>query len=424
MKKIIALLLACMMVIGMFAACAPAGTNNTTTAPGTNPSDTKPTDAKPEEITLKVWAPAEDQGDETKWLNIMLKKFEEAHPEYKITWQVEVCSEGDAAKNITGDVSAAADVFMYANDQLGTLIAADALAKLGGDYLAQVKADNSATYVNTVTYTDGGVYGFPYTPNTWFLYYDKSVFSAEEVKSLETMLTKGVVGFPVINSWYIGAFFFGAGATLFGEQGVDAAAGMQLGDKAEAVGEYLVNLMKNPNFKNDDNGGLAMLTEKKVNAYFSGSWDAQGVKDALGENMGVAQLPTFTLNGETCQMKAFAGSKAIGVNKHSAHPRAAMQLAAFLSSEEAQLKHYELRGIIPAAAKLAENATIAADPVALGSVLTMNNTAIGQPTIPEMGNWWTPAETFGKALNNGQITVENVKEQVKLFQDALNGTGL
>ena len=35
MKKIIALLLACMMVIGMFAACAPAGTNNTTTAPGT-----------------------------------------------------------------------------------------------------------------------------------------------------------------------------------------------------------------------------------------------------------------------------------------------------------------------------------------------------------------------------------------------------
>ena len=75
MKKIIAMLLACMMVIGMFAACAPAGTNNnTTTAPSTKPSE-----AKPEEITLKVWGPAEDQGDESKWLNTMLKKFEEAH---------------------------------------------------------------------------------------------------------------------------------------------------------------------------------------------------------------------------------------------------------------------------------------------------------------------------------------------------------
>ena len=130
------------------------------------------------------------------------------------------------------------------------------------------------------------------------------------------------------------------------------------------------------------------------------------------------------MNGTEYQMKSFAGSKAIGVNPNAKHPKAAMQLAAFLSSSEAQKLHYELRGIIPAAAKLAENATVAADPVALGSVLTMNNTAIGQPTIPAMNNWWSPAETFGKALNNGEITLDNAKEQVELFQASLNGTGL
>ena len=33
--------------------------------------------------------------------------------------------------------------------------------------------------------------------------------------------------------------------------------------------------------------------------------------------MGVAALPTFTLNGEEKQMYAYAGSKAIGVNTNS-----------------------------------------------------------------------------------------------------------
>ena len=67
MKKIIALLLACMMVLGLFAGCAtaPAGeeATTTTTAPATP--------AEPTAVTLTVWAPAEDQTEENPWLKTM-----------------------------------------------------------------------------------------------------------------------------------------------------------------------------------------------------------------------------------------------------------------------------------------------------------------------------------------------------------------
>ena len=86
----------------------------------------------PAAVTLKVWAPQSDQYNQDSWLNVMLPKFEEAHPEYIITWDIGVCGEGDAAGIIKNDPAAAADVFLYANDQMGTLIEAGALAKLGG----------------------------------------------------------------------------------------------------------------------------------------------------------------------------------------------------------------------------------------------------------------------------------------------------
>ena len=61
------------------------------------------------------------------------------------------------------------------------------------------------------------------------MYYDKSVFSEEDIKNLDTMLEKGVVSFPFVNSWYLPAFYIGNGCTLFGEDGKDEAAGVDFG---------------------------------------------------------------------------------------------------------------------------------------------------------------------------------------------------
>lgn len=78
---------------------------------------------------------------------------------------------------------------MFANDQLEPLIKANAIAKLGGEAADYVKTSNSEAMAATVTY-DGDIYAVPYTSNTWFMYYDKRVFSEDDVKSLDTMLTR------------------------------------------------------------------------------------------------------------------------------------------------------------------------------------------------------------------------------------------
>ena len=428
MKKIIAMLLACVMVIGL-AACGGSKPAETQAPAAEAPAAEAPAAEAPAEvkdIALKVWGPQEDQADANSFLPVMCEKFNQAHPEWNITFTFEVCPEGDASKNVTQDPTAAADVYMFANDQLGMLIQANAIAKLGGSYLEQVTSDNPDTMIASVTGTDGGVYGVPFTGNTWFMYYDKSVFTEEDIKSLDTMLEKGKVSFPLKNSWWFAAPYYANGCTIFGETVMDAAAGFDFGgEKGTAVTKYLVNLVNNPNFVVDaDGSGMAGLRDGSVNVMFSGTWDAAAVKEALGDNFAAAQLPTINIDGTDKQMLSFAGSKALGVNPNCKNMQAAVALAVYLGSAEAQLAHYEMRGIIPTSLALMDNATIQSDPVAAAQANTIANTSVLQSSLPEMQNYWTPSENMGKAIVSGEVTLDNAAEKTEAYNSALNNSSL
>lgn len=428
MKKLISMLVVSAMTLSLVACGAPKNPTATETTPAPEATTETATEAAPEvqDITLKVWAPEVDQRDENSWINVMLPKFEEAHPEYNITWDVGVCGEGDAATFVKNDPAAAADVFFYANDQMGTLIEAGALAKLGGSYLETVQANFSQIHVDLLTYTDGSVYGFPTSPNTWFMWYNKDVFTEEDITNIGTMLEKGVVSFPMDNSWYTGSFFFGAGGTVFGAQGNDAAAGIDFSsDECVAAAGYMAEMVKSPNFVNDvDGAGVAGMKEGTVHAMFSGDWDEPGLRESLGDKLGCAVLPKYTMDGTDYQMKSFAGNKAVGVNPNAANPKAAMELAAFLTSPEALLARYELSGYTPAATACTEEDVIKANPTVLVLNDQMANCAIVQPVIAEMSAYWDPVKNFGLNILNGSITADNAKENIEKTMELLNSTGL
>jgi arabinogalactan oligomer/maltooligosaccharide transport system substrate-binding protein len=408
-KKVLAMLMATTMVATALTGCGSKSDSSTT---GSS-SDGK--------ITLTVWSPQEDQ-DGDNWLKTECEAFAEAHPEWDLSFEYGVCSEGDAKTNLSTDAEAGADVYMFANDQIADLLNAGAIAELGGDYAEQVKEQNDETIVNSVTYEDG-IYGIPFTANTWFMYYDKRVFTEEDIKSLDTMLEKGKVAFPLSNSWYIASFYAGNGCTLFGEDGTDEEAGIDFeGDKAAAVTDYLVDLVANANFSNDADGfGLAGLADGSVNAMFSGTWDYENVVDALGEeNVGIAQLPTYTLaDGTVCQMKSFAGSKAIGVNPNCKNPEAAVALAAFLGSTEAQQAHYDMRNIIPTDTSITVD-----DALAQAQVDTIANTSILQPLVADMGNYWSPAQNMGEELVAGTVTHDNAADKTAAMNEAMNSSAV
>lgn len=367
---------------------------------------------------LTVWSPQEDQ--DTNWLQDQCEAFAAEHPNWKINFNYGVCPEGEAKDNVTKDVEAAADVYMLANDNIPDLVSAGALSELGGDYLGYVTSTNSDSILASVTYNDS-VVAFPFTPNTWFMYYDKSVFSEDDVKNFDTMLEKAgeagkKVSFKLTDSWYIEAFYVANGCTLFGD-GTDTDAGIDFGgDKAAAVTEYLVDLAANPNFLVDAEGsGLAGLGDS-VAALFSGTWDAEAVKEKLGDNMGVAALPTVTIDGKEGQMKSFIGSKAIGVNPNAENQQVAMSLAAYLAGEKAQTAHYEMRNLLPSNI----NISLADDPIATAVTNVMTDTSIMQPLCKEMSNYWSPAENMGKNIQSGEVTKDNAAEKTEEMNTTMN----
>ncbi len=428
-KKALSLLLVAAMTATMVGCGEKAADNNTEAANNnTEAANTEAVAGTEEEApaadaaadeeawsgTITVWSPQEDQ--DTGWLAAQCEAFSAAHPNWDITFEYGVCPEGDAKTNVTTDVEAAADVYMLANDNIPDLVAANALAELGGSYLDYVATTNSDSIVSSVTY-NGAVVAFPFTSNTWFMYYDKSVYSEEDVQSFETMLEKGKVSFPLTNSWYIQAFYAANGCTLYGD-GTDEAAGIDFGgDKAADVTKYLVDLAANPNFINDaDGAGIAGLRESTVNAMFSGTWDAAAVQEALGDDMGVAALPTVNINGNVGTMKSFMGSKAIGVNPNTENMQVSMSLAAYLAGEEAQTAHYEMRNILPTNV----NISLPDDAIATAVTKVMTDTSIMQPLVSSMSNYWSPAQNMGSAIISGEVTADNAAEKTEEMNTAMN----
>ena len=372
--------------------------------------------------TIKVWGPAEDQAEENgKWLQTMCEKFNAEHPNWDLTFDYGVCAEADAGKTVTQDPSNSGDVYFFANDQLQTLIDANAIAKLGGETADYVKKTNSSAIVDSVS-VDGNVYGVPFTTNTWFMYYDKSKFSESDVKSLDTMLSKNKVAFNITEGWYMSTFYLANGCSYFGKDGKDNSAGVDIsGDKGTQATQAMVSFVNNPNFVNDLQGvGIAGLRDGSVGAYFSGSWDYKSVKEILGDNFGAVSLPTVKIGGKDKQMLAFAGSKAIAVNPNCKYQQVAVALAKYLGSKDAQKKHYELRGVIPCNTELLSTDAIKNDALITAQNDTFNKTSVIQPTVTGMNDYWAPAQNFAKAIVNGEITADNAAAKTQDFYKQIN----
>ena len=374
MKKLLAFALAAMMLFGLAASSLAEG----------------------ETVTLKVWGSQEDQ----ELLGVLVENFKAANPD--TTWDISlgVVGEPDAKARYLEDPAAAADVFAFSNDQLLDLVNADALYEVTRN-LDAIVAANSAGSIESAT-LDGVLYGYPMTAdNGYFLYYDKSVLSEEDVQTLDSILAKAneagkKVFMDVSNGWYIASFFLGAGCTL----GLDEN-GKQTCDfnneAGVAAGEAIRAFTADPAFLTGDDSVLTGGMGDTICAGVSGTWNAAAIQEKLGENYAACKLPTFTLNGEQVQMSSFIGTKLIGVNTQTAHPVEAMMLAEFLTNEEAQQLRFEMREIGPSNSNVAASEEVQAN-ISLAALAEQSQYGVSQKYV--LGNFWTPSEAFGLAMEN------------------------
>lgn len=428
-KKFLAMLLVICMTMGLLAGCGQSAATNETKASEPQAQTQGATEVATEAVetisaTLKVWAPSEDQNPELgQWLVTMCDQFNALHPEWDLTFEYGVCTESDAKKLVPQDIDAAADVFLFSSTGLENLCQANALTEWGGKYLDQLNANYPKSMVDCLVY-DGGVYGVPMTTNTYFMYYDKSVFTEEDVLSLDTMLEKGKVAFPLANGFYNAAFYMANGCTFFGEDGTDRASGIQLGgEQGTAVTNCLVDLVANPNFiVAEPSDAIAMMREGNCDAYVCGTWQAAQTQEILGENYGVAMLPSVMIDGQNCQLRPFTSAKAVGVKSTTAYPEIALNLALYLAGYEGQKAHYELRGYIPCENQLIEE--VQDDVVCRVDAQTIAEIAVPRGSFTEFSYFWTPAESMGLEIRDGVVTHDNAAEKTEAFNLAANTSGI
>ena len=417
-KKVLSLLLVAAMGISMLVGCGGGNTDGGNADAG---NDTQ-ADAGPQEVTLTVWAPENQQ----ELLKTQMAEFEALHPEYKITWKTANVGEDNAKTEVLKDVAAAGDIFFYANDQVQDLVKAGAIARLGGDTEKMVKDTMAAAVVDTVT-VNGALYGIPFTHNTFFMYYDKTLLTEEDVKSLDTILAKdlgdGVFNFKFDDGggWKLGAWYYGAGLSVFGAAGDDLSAGCDWNNATGVeVTKYLINMLNNKTKVNTETAEVELIKEHKLGAWFDGSWNYETYKKELGENLGVATIPTYKVGGQEVQMKGFYGSKAIGVNAQSKNIKVATEFAAFLGSEEQQIARFTATGTVPTNIAAAEIDAVKNDVLSSVIVAEANNCSVAQPTDSTFGSrYWNYAGTIKTDILNGALTEANVQEWLDTFVTAL-----
>ena len=368
------------------------------------------------DVKLTMWGAEEDQ--------TMLREMADAFiaenaDKGNITIDIGVQSESSAKDTVLADPEAAADVFAFADDQLNELVAAGALQEvlLNPD---DVKSRNLAGSVNAATMNDK-LYAYPMTAdNGYFLYYDKSVLSEEDVQSMDTLLAKADASgkkfmMSLNDAWYIYSFYAGAGlkATL-ADDGINTVCNWNEAPGAD-VTQAILDISTQPAFKSGADADIVSgIKDGSCCAAISGTWNAGTAEETWGENYAATKLPTYTLNGEQVQMASFSGYKLVGVNPHSSNVGVAMMLADYITNEDNQAKRFNDRKLGPSNINVNESEAVQNAP-AIAALAAQSDYA----TLQRVGaNYWSSAQSLGEILASGDTQGKTTQQ---LMDDAVAG---
>ncbi len=390
--------------------------------------------ANTDAIKLTVWVSEADKTFATS----VAEEFKAKHPEKNYQFVIDIQGENDVATRVLNDVENAADVYSYINDQLSKLINGDALARIAGERLDRIKKANAESAMESATLTvkgTEGVYGMPYTDNTFFLYYNKSVLTEEDVKSIDGILSKCSAGkqfaYPLTDGWYSTAFYFGKGLgyqVTYNDNLAETSITCDFDNATgEAVTEAMWNLAKDTRFKADANDSkiTAGFNDGSIIAAVSGIWNRTTIEGYLKDNFAATKLPTYTFNKgktdeEQVQLTSFAGYKLMGVNNYSKHKTDAMDFAEFYTNKENQIKHFETRGFVPTNVEARQEEKVQADICAKAITQQLQHSKT-QKEVPS--TLWLPMEGLGSAMVTGaQSGNFDVKAQLKACVDAIEKT--
>lgn len=432
MKRVLALAMALIMVLSLlsFAACGSSdedSSNNSNSSNSSDSSDSSDSSSDSSSDTslagtydITIWA-SEDAQELTQ---SQVDAFNESN-EYGITINatIEAVSESEAGTNMITDVEAGADLYCFAQDQFNRLVEAGALSKLGTAASSFVTENNSVDAVAAVT-SGSEIYAYPMTAdNGYFMYYDKSVIPEEDIDSLEALIAdceeagKYFAMETNTSAWYLAAFFFATGCvsewttdddgsfisindTFNSDAGLIAAKGIQ-----KLVTSSASLSSSDAEF---ESGAAVVVT---------GIWNYSTISDQLGDNMGVADLPSFEVDGTSYHLGSYSGYKLIGVKPQTDAVRQAVlhQLAQYLTGYDCQMERFEALSWGPSNVEAQESEEVQENP-GLAALLEQNEYATPQGQIH--GSWWDIAKVIADDIKAAE-TEDDLKQALQNYEDKI-----
>lgn len=395
-------------------------------APAENPpaqetpaENTEAPELKPEEgAKLIVW----ESRDERAYTDAVAKEFTE---KYGVEVTIEELSPTDQVTKLQqdGPSGLGADVVLFPHDNLGKAVATNLV--LPNDYFEEkTKSSNSEAAIQGVSY-DGVLYGYPRAAETYLMYYNKDLVkevptTMEEVIEFSKTFTdksknKYGIMFETGNLYFAYPFLASNGGYIFGNGGADVNdIGLNNEGAVKSMEVYAslkeILPVKSGDITPDIKRGL--FTGGDLAMDINGPWELGGYKEALGDKLGVAPIPT--IGGQPAV--SFSGIKAWYVSSFTKYPQAARLFADFATSKEAQLKLSALVGSVPTNNEAQEDDQIKNDEY-VSAFTEQFKSSQPMPSVPEMANVWSPV---GAALaeiwdNNKDVkaTLDKAVNQVK-----------
>ncbi len=327
---------------------------------------------------------------------------------------VEELSESVAAGNAISSPSDCADIFCIAQDQLARVVNSNLTAAPNTTTLESLKSMNSEAAIKAAT-IGSTVQAYPLTyDNGYFMYYDTRVVPESDAGSLEKIIadvqdynTKNTENVYISmnladgGSWYGASFFYGTGCQSEWTTN-DNGQFINVSDDIQSSNDKAIDAIKgmmelyNCGYYQDSASVSDLSAATRSAVLIDGVWDYNAAKTALGENLGIAALPTFTVGENTYTLTPYLGYKFLCVKPtdDSIKTIGLQKLALYLTGETCQAERLSSFGWGPTNTNAANNASSNA---ALNVLYTQTSTPQGQyPT-----SWWATMDTLlGSAKDN------------------------
>ncbi|WP_017470501.1 sugar ABC transporter substrate-binding protein [Amphibacillus jilinensis] len=412
-----------MLVLSVFlVACGGDATEETDapaddTSEGTAETGDDDIPAKPE--SLSMWV-----NDEEQQLDAYEEIAERFEAEYDIAVNITPYNMLDQLDGIglDGPSGQGPDLFFQPHDRMGDIHLQGVAAELEFTEEQQERlAEYNEEAFQSFSY-EGIQYGIPAVVETYGMFVNTDLVSdipetMDEVMEIARDLTEGNQYGFLMNAYdlyFTYPFLTGNGGYIFAQDdnGIYDTTDIGLNapetvESAGTIASWFEEGLIPQGIDLDVMNGLFM--DGQVGLVINGPWAIPDYRDALGDSLEIAPLPT--VDGE--RLNSFSGNKGWLVNFYTEHQYWATELALFLTNEENSTTYYEVAGELPA------HTEVEIDDALMEPIFEQTLSAHPMPNIPEMSQVWEPMEDALNFIAQGDDIQEVFDEMVQIIEDEI-----